>query len=111
MISIFFVPDIADNIAKELWILDFNNKVRDLKSWADNVSEDMLQVKQTSEHINEARDTIWKVNETIKKTQDAVTEKIDQTNKVIDSTQKVIDSTKQLKQDINTLTTLSWSEK
>lgn len=69
----------------------------------------MIQLKDAESNINYARDIIDKTNQKINETKNVVEQKIDQTQKVIESWQKVIDSTKELKQNVDTLTTISWS--
>ena len=95
---VFLLPEKTDEIAKSLWTSDINEKLRGLKEWWDNITDDMLQIKQAQETINQARQV-----------KEVVNQKIDQTNKVIDQTNKVIDSTEQLRDDINALSSMSWA--
>lgn len=106
---IFLFPDFTDDIAKKAWILKFNTTIRNFKSGADDVSERVIQLQDAKDNIDYAKDTINKVNETINKTSETIEQKIDQTQKVIESWEKVINSTKELKENIDNLTTVSWS--
>jgi peptidoglycan hydrolase CwlO-like protein len=110
VLGIFFFPKQADYAASFIWVEGLNSKIRNFKSWADWVSSDLLQMKNAQEQIDSAKKAVESVNTKIEETQKVVTEKIDQTNKVIDSTNKVINSTKELKNNIDNLTTISWSE-
>lgn len=103
------MPDTTDAIASKLWISDFNSFIRYFKTWADNVWEDLIQIKKAEETINSARETIDKTNELIEKTKTTVETKIDQTEKVIEKTEEVIKTTKELKEDFDNLTDFSWS--
>jgi len=120
MLGIFLAPTPTDKLADMIWIKWFNDSVRWLKSWADTVGDDMLQVKEDQWAVDMARDAMKSTQDKIKQWQDVVNEanwfvekKIDQTNKVIESGQKVVDSTKQLKQDVDNLTNTSstWTSK
>ena len=106
---IFFFPKFTDDLGNKLWIYSVNEQIRNFKSWADGVSDSMLQLKDAKSNIDYARDVVKQTQDTLQQTQKTITTKIDQTQKVIDSWQKVIDSTKQLKEDVNSLTDFSWT--
>ncbi|EKE30123.1 MAG: hypothetical protein ACD_2C00039G0007 [uncultured bacterium (gcode 4)] len=117
LLWVFLLPKtLVDEYGVKFWTYELNESILDLKKNADNfwsgasdITDSMLQIKQSQELIDNTRKTIKDTNDSIKKTQETIEEKIDQTNKVIDSTKKVIDSTSKLKEDISTLTTMSWS--
>ncbi|EKE26329.1 MAG: hypothetical protein ACD_4C00329G0002 [uncultured bacterium (gcode 4)] len=106
----FMMPKESDLMAKKLWIENFNEYIRNLKEWADWVSDELLQLKSSEEIIWKAKNVVNSTNEAIDKTKDAITNKIEQTNKVIKSWEKVIEATSEFKNNIKELSTLSWSD-
>lgn len=118
ILGIFLMPSQTDILADKLWISEFNQSVRWLKTWADTVGNDMLQVKEGQSAVDMARnamkstqDSIQKWQEVVNKTQSEIENKIDQANKVVESGQKVIDSTRELKQNVSNLTSGTWVSK
>ena len=106
----FMMPKESDLMAKKLWIENFNEYIRNLKKWADWVSDELLQLKSSEEIIWKAKNVVNSTNEAIDKTKDAIINKIEQTNKVIKSWEKVIEATSEFKNNIKELSTLSWSD-
>lgn len=111
ILGIFLLPAQADFIASKIWILSLNEKIRWAKTGVDEVSDTLIQMKDAESNIDYARDVMDKTVKTIDSTKKTVEQKIEQTEKVIESSKKVIDSTKELKQNVDNLTTISWSEK
>lgn len=109
IVAIFLAPKQVDEFARRAWIMNINNNIRNFKTWADWVSEDLIQLKWAREQIDNARKTVNQVWETINKTQEEINRKVDQANKVYESGKKVIDSTKELQKNLWELTTISWS--
>lgn len=109
IVTIFLAPKQADDFARYIGIMNINNYLRNFKTWADWVSDDLLQLKSAKEQIDNARNTVNKVSDTINKTQEEIAKKVDQANKVYESGKKVIDSTKELQKNLWELTTISWS--
>lgn len=109
IVTIFLAPNFADEVARRIWIMNVNDNIRNFKTWADGVSDDLIQLKSAKEQIDNARNTVNKVGETINQTQEEISKKVDQANKVYESGKKVIDSTKELKKNLDDLTTIWWS--
>lgn len=112
LLCIFFAPDFADKVGKELGITAFNTWVYDLKGWVDHVSEDMLQLKWAGDTLSGAKDVVNKTNSLIEQTQQGIDKtretietKVNQVNKVADSFEKTKNSYDELKQNISNLTT------
>lgn len=109
ILAIFFTPTEADMVWDKLWISGFNFFIRNLKWGADNVSEQMLQLKTSESIIDQARNTVNQTNEVINQTKNAINTKIEQADKTIESWKKLIDATNEFKQNVSTLSDFSWS--
>ncbi len=106
---VFLFPTQVDKIATDIWILEFNLKIRGLKSWADNVSENLLQIKSWEEIIDKAKNVANDISWSINTTKNVIQEKVEQWNKVINSAKKTWESLNELRENISDFTTLSWS--
>ncbi len=109
ILSIFILPDFTDDIASKIWILSINQKIRNLKNFADNIWENLTEIKSSEEIINKAKDITNTISWSINTTKTIINEKISQTNKVVDSAIKTKDSINELTENISNLTSLSWS--
>ena len=116
ILAIFFAPSFADGFWKDLWLLGFNQWLRELKSGADTVSEDILQLKSAEETLSGTRSMVDKTKQLIESTQkgievtrQTIETKVDQVNKVADSFEKTKNSVNELQQNLDALTTFSWA--
>lgn len=101
IVSVFVFPIQADNLANSIWIIWFNNYLRDFKTWSDTIADDLFQ-KTTMDQINKARDVVRQTN-------DQINTKVEQANKVYENSKKVLDTTEELKNSIEELAALSAS--
>ena len=103
---IFIKPVIADSIAKNIWLLNFNEKIRTIKKWVDIFSTKIPTKDEIVEAYSGAKNKVeeikWNINN-IRETADDLGKKYDEAKDFIDETWEKINNVKDSLNDLENL--------
>ncbi|MDQ1343782.1 MAG: hypothetical protein QG650_502 [Patescibacteria group bacterium] len=109
VVSVFLLPEKADEIGDVLRIKTFNEVLRETKNGSseDIVVPGLKELNEGSGALQNARRTVADVKNQVEQTRNVVETKVEQTKKVVNSVQKTAGAIEELKNNVSELTTLT----